>query len=89
MMDGFLVAAYFNSSTIKVEDQIVSNHCNTNAYTSDILIVKYNSNGELEWLDIIGNSSGESLSNITETKDGGYLITGSFNRWKWKIYCYR
>ena len=49
-----------------------------NTGNKDGLIIKYNSIGEIEWAQEIGGNEDEYLYSIEETKDGGYIVGGSF-----------
>jgi len=47
-----------------------------NKGSSDIFIMKLNSNGETEWKKTFGGSSNDGGWSITTTTDGGYVLTG-------------
>jgi len=44
--------------------------------TSDIFVMKLNSNGETVWKKTFGGSGGDWGSSITNTNDSGYVLTG-------------
>lgn len=44
---------------------------------TDYWVVKINSTGSIEWQNVIGGSSDESLSVILQTSDGGYVLGGT------------
>jgi hypothetical protein len=46
------------------------------AGSSDFLVLKLNSAGDLEWAKTYGGTSYESLYEIQQTSDSGYIITG-------------
>lgn len=43
---------------------------------SDVVILKYDSNGNLSWAKTWGGSSNESAISIVQASDGGYALTG-------------
>jgi uncharacterized delta-60 repeat protein len=53
---------------------------NTTSYgagTSDALIIKLNSSGNIEWSKAIGGSSSDYIYPISQTPDGGYIAGGN------------
>lgn len=52
---------------------------NTYSTSSDVLVVKIfpNSQGEVEWQSTFGGSYDDFGSHISQTNDGGYILTGS------------
>ena len=44
---------------------------------NDAIMVKYNSNGEEQWVRTFGGSNNESFSKIMKTLDGNFIVTGS------------
>ncbi len=46
---------------------------------SDVYLVRYNSNGDTLWTKTIGGAVTELGRSVQQTKDGGYIITGSSN----------
>ena len=55
---------------------IVGNTDNQGSGGMDILLVKTDENGNIEWSQTYGGSDNESPHNIQMTDDGGYIITG-------------
>ena len=43
------------------------------------MIIKYNTNGEMEWAKEIGGLSDDRVNSVTETRDGGYIVGGFFS----------
>lgn len=43
---------------------------------SDLLIVKFDQNGSVQWSKAVGGSATESGNSIQQTSDGGYIATG-------------
>lgn len=54
---------------------------NTDSYAggNDIFLVKLTSDGTMSWFKTWGGSGTENLTSITNTSDGGFIITGSSN----------
>ena len=72
---GCLVGGYFESSSIVLENGKILN----NEGSSDGILLKYNSNGEIDWIKRIGGTRIEKITSVTETSDGDYIVVGSFN----------
>ena len=72
---GCLVGGYFESSSIVLEDGKILN----NEGSSDGILLKYNSNGEIDWIKRIGGTRIDEITSVTETSDGDYIVVGSFN----------
>ena len=71
---GIIAGGDFNSSTIQVENEIL-----TNKGYDDGLIIKYNSEGKVEWTkNIGGSSSSDYIESVASTSDGGILVGGYF-----------
>ena len=64
---GYIVVGSTYSSNINDE---------MSAKSEDGLIVKYDSNGQIEWQQVYGGSNVEYFSSVIETKDG-YIVVGS------------
>ena len=71
---GYIVGGYFSSSSIQVED-----HTLTNNGGSDGMIIKYSSNGEVEWARSVGESRNDYINSVAATSDGGYIVGGYFS----------
>ncbi len=69
---GYIAGGYFSSDEIKIENETV-----TNNGSSDGLIVKGNSKGEVEWIRSIGGNESEQIKSIAETSDGDYIAVGN------------
>lgn len=71
---GFLVGGYSRSQAGGEKTQ--SNHDASSA-TADYWIVKLDVNGTIQWDKRFGGQNNESLNNLVQTSDGGYLISGT------------
>ena len=69
---GYVIAGYFNSSSIQV-----GNYTLKNIGSSDGMIIKYSKEGEVEWAESFGGDSSEYISAANQTRDGEYLVCGS------------
>jgi len=67
---GFIVGGHCMSS-----DGDVAGHHADSIPNWDNWVVKLNSIGNIEWQRCIGGSSDEDISNIKQTRDGGYIYT--------------
>ena len=67
---GYIVGGYFYSNSIELGNGVVL----TSKSTKDGMIIKYNSEGRVEW----AQAAGDMIYSITETNDGGFLVGGYF-----------
>ena len=70
---GYIAGGYFHSSSIQVGDYTL-----TNNGKKDGMIIKYNSEGKVEWARSVGGTSLDEITSVAETSDGGYLVGGYF-----------
>ena len=50
----------------------------TNKGNYDGMLIKYDSEGNLEWTKGIGGTGNDSIKSVSETTDGGYIVGGNF-----------
>jgi hypothetical protein len=50
---------------------------NSNYEDRDVLLVKYNSSGGLEWARTTGSSNEDIAHSVQQTADGGYIVAGA------------
>ena len=74
---GYIVVGSFASSSIDLGNEINIVNKGTNPYW-DGIVIKYNAEGDVEWAKGIGGDRSEFIRSVIETRDGGYLIGGSF-----------
>ena len=72
---GCLIGGYFWSYTIDLDDNITINKNSNN----DAIIIKYNSEGRIEWAKTISGNNNEYITSLSATKDGGFIAGGYFN----------
>ena len=76
---GYIVGGYFDSRNIILENGIrLTNKSGSTSDTSDALLIKYNSEGILEWAQGIGGIKDEEISTVAELEDGSYMAGGFF-----------
>ena len=71
---GYIASGYFSSSTADLGNGITID--NNGSY--DGVIIKYKSNGEIEYTKLIGGTERDYIYSMTATSDGGYLVGGYF-----------
>ena len=71
---GYIVGGYFESSSIDLGNGISL----INKGSTDGIIIKYNSEGEIEWAQGIGGTDDDYIKSVVETNDGGYIVGGYF-----------
>lgn len=67
---GCVTAGWSNSNT----GLFIGNH---GGY--DVVIVKFDSDGDIEWQKLYGGSGNDTAKDIKKTADGGYIVVGSSN----------
>ncbi len=75
---GYIAGGYFSSSTIQVGDYVLTNNSTVSYRPYDGLIIKYSSEGEVEWAKNIGGSGDDEITSVASTSDGGYIVGGYF-----------
>ena len=70
--NGYLIATTL-SGTATINNQTVTSNGGT-----DILLVKYNENDEIEWFKDIGGTDYDRITNAEQLTDGSYLISGYY-----------
>ena len=74
---GYLAGGMFDSSKIELENGVVLTKKGTS--DPDGMIIKYDSEGAIEWVQQIGGIGYERINAVSETKDGGYIVGGQFD----------
>ena len=72
---GIIAGGQFNSKNIELENSITIAQ---NYITSNGIIIKYNTNGEIEWAKQIGGESYDYIYSVEATSDGGIIAGGEF-----------
>ncbi len=73
---GYIAAGSFTSNSIQVGEHTLTN--NGREDSSDGMIIKYSSDGEVEWATSVGGWYGDSIETVASTADGGYIVGGDF-----------
>ena len=74
---GYIVGGYFYGSSIDLGNGIILTNKGYSIY-SDGMVIKYSSEGEVEWAKVIGGKNIDYIRTVSETTDGGYIVGGSF-----------
>ena len=69
---GYIVGGYFERS-IQVGDYTL-----TGNGWEDVMIIKYNREGAVEWARSVGGRSSDYINSVASTSDGGYIAGGYF-----------
>ncbi len=70
---GYIAVGYYEDETLQLGNDVYNNKG-----LSDMLIVKYSSEGNIEWSRVYGGNGYEELSFISTTTDGGFVVGGYF-----------
>ena len=76
-----IVVGEFSSERIYLEDGTVLESDNNmdNASYTDIMIMKYGTEGNLEWARSVGGSNDDYINSVVSSSDGGYIVGGYFS----------
>lgn len=72
--NGYVVGGYFRSSSIDLENGVTLN----NNGNKDGMIIKYDSEGNIEWAKSIGGDGDDEVKSVAQTADGGCIVGGYF-----------
>ena len=64
---------------IKVGDYTLTNDHNSYGFYSNGMVIKYSSEGEVEWAKEIEGSGWDNIKSVASTRDGGYIAGGYFD----------
>ena len=70
---GYVVAGYYEQSMTLAGLQLTSKG------STDGVIIKYNKDNIIDWVDSFGGSGDEQALSVTQTADGGFAVVGYFN----------
>ena len=71
---GYIVGGYFESEYIDLGNGVTLN----NNGNKDGMIIKYDSEGNIEWAKSIGGDRDEEVKSVAQTADGGCIVGGYF-----------
>ena len=75
---GYIASGYFKNSIVNVGKETYKN-TDTTGTTWDALIIKYDSDGEIEWSKLIGGEDSNYIDCISEAEDGSFIASGNFS----------
>ena len=71
---GYIAGGYFESESIDLGNGVTL----SNNGDSDGMVIKYDSDGVVQWAKGIGGSRDDRINSVAETSDGGYIAGGYF-----------
>ena len=71
---GFIIGGHYSGRSLNLGNNIIL----TNNGSYDCLIIKYSSNGEIEWANSFGGNGSDTIASIIETQSGDIIVGGSF-----------
>ena len=71
---GFIAVGYYKSADMKLQKLNSNEETITNTGANDGFVIKYNSEGDIEWYDTIGGSSDQNVGGVIQTDDEGYIV---------------
>ena len=80
---GIIAGGYFHSSSINLgkgtdENDVTVKNKTTNKNYDDGLIIKYRSDGVVEWAKVVGGSiNNDCINSVASTRDGGIIVGGN------------
>lgn len=72
--NGCIVGCEFLGSSLTLENGSIFTNKSTYLIRTDVVLIKYNSNGEIEWAKSIGGQAEQRIKGIFETANGGYVV---------------
>ena len=72
--NGCIVGCEFLGSSLTLENGSIFTNKSTYLLRTDVVLIKYNSNGEIEWAKSIGGQAEQRIKGIFETANGGYVV---------------
>ena len=72
--EGYIVVGSSESGSIQVGSYTLKS-----AGSYDGMIIKYSSQGKVQWATLIGGSGDDRIDSVCSTKDGGFIIGGRFS----------
>ena len=73
---GYIVTGYFKESTVNIGTETYKN-TDITGKTYDGIVIKYDTNGDIEWSKLVGGEDSEYLDDVSETADGGFVVSGN------------
>ncbi len=77
---GYIIGGYSGSSRLTLQNYTLT--CNGSSgmlENPDGVIIKYNSEGNVEWARSIGGNGNDYIYSIEELNDGSYIVGGEYN----------
>ena len=75
---GYILAGSFKSDNLKLGNNTIYNTSVSSLY-NDVVFIKYDNNDNIKWIKTLGGDKNESISKLITTKDGGFIVVGSFD----------
>ena len=79
---GIIAGGDFESMSLELDNNItLKNNSNENYLAgrcSNGIVIKYSTNGELEWVKQLEGKSHDTINSVSETSDGGIIAGGNF-----------
>ena len=76
---GYILVGGFRASSIELENGIVIKNTDETGNSTEGILIKYNSNDEIEWYKTLNGSNEQSFNRVIETTDGEYIVLASFS----------
>ena len=68
---GYIAGGYFEGNSITVGDYTFTRN---DSSSSDTLLIKYDSNDQVEWATSFGGNSYDRIMSVCESDDGGFIV---------------
>ena len=75
--DGGVIAAGYITGSVDLNGDNVTDV--TSNGLQDALVVKYNSDGQIEWSKNVGGNNDDKFTKVIQTQDNGYIAVGSIS----------
>ena len=71
--EGYIIGGTFTGEKIQIDGNEITNK-SSSSVNGDGILIKYNNNNEIEWITTVEGADTETINNILETKDRGYIV---------------
>lgn len=76
--EGILAVGHFDSNSIQIGQYTLEKYQDPAPNTTDGMVIKYDKEGNVKWVNKVGESDSDYINSVSATEDGGAIVGGSF-----------